>query len=198
MGSEVDKLHKKLNGQDLDTISAVFVVLVVYFGIPFGVPFLSIEPVGDSDTLLFIITMGGVFIWLFGLFGMVRAVLKFQADVNEFIRAYKKDYPTRSEIEILEMAYSDALSYAYGGLKDALVAWLLLGTWVPLVEITIISGNATIGNSFVFWFGIRLASILSFAGFILTIFYLRKRSIEKALFAIQLKKSDKAEISIKI
>ncbi|EEB73133.1 conserved hypothetical protein [Thermococcus sp. AM4] len=30
------------------------------------------------------------------------------------------------------------------------------------------------------------------------VFYLRKRSIEKALFAIQLKKSDKAEISIKI
>ncbi|AEO13962.1 hypothetical protein TAM4_2366 [Thermococcus sp. AM4] len=44
-----------------------------------------------------------------------------------------------------------------------------------------------------------ICSIASFVGFVLTIIsYLRKRSIEKALFAIQLKKSDKAEISIKI
>jgi len=198
MGDEVYKLHKKLNGEDWERISTIFMIILTV-SLSFGIPFFAFVSTSDSSIIYVAVTAGGILIWLFGIISMLIASLKFQVDVNEFVRAYKRDYSERAEIEILEMAYSDALSHAQEGLKNALTAWLLFGAWVSLTEIGLVSGNLGIKNSSVFWFGIGVASLLSFAGFIFTILlYLRKRSIEKALFAIQLKKSDKAEISIKL
>ena len=196
MGDEVYKLHKKLEGGD-DIVFGIILMIIV-LGLSLGVPLYSFEP-KSSGSLYIVVSPGGIIIWFMAFISLLIAAFKFQADVNDFVRAYKGDYPEKSEIEILERAYSDALSHTHESFKNALTAWLMFGAWVSLVEIGLASGNLGVKNSSAFWLGVGLASVLSFVGFVLTILsYLRKRSIEKALFAIQLKKSDKAEISIKI
>ncbi len=130
---------------------------------------------------------------------LIYSAYKVQADPQEFVDAYKRDYPREKEIEILELAYKKAHEYQNEAFKDALSTWLGFGFYLGLIEIGLSSGGLIIKNGAYFWTVFSISSIVSFIGFILTIIsYLHKRSIEKALFAIQLKKTDKTELSIKL
>ncbi|WP_188203264.1 hypothetical protein [Thermococcus camini] len=145
--------------------------------------------------------MSGVAVGIGILFlGLIMAFF-IHADPDRFVEAYTRDNRNKdvSDIEIIRAAYSECIPYVNEGLNTALISWLLLGIWTAFIEFGIATGTVVIKNWSLFWLLIFVSSIGSLLGFILTvIFFLRKKSIRKALFAIQLKKSDKAEISIKI
>ena len=196
MGSEVERLHGKFDINKEDKSVVLFLLILMLM--PLGVLY-AINEDASSDLVGGLLFIGWGLFWTWAIIVLYGSILVFSSDVNEFVRAYRSDNPEKDEIEILEMAYSDALSYASDGFKGALFAWLSLGAWSFLAEIGVFSGSLVLKSPSVFWIGVGIASLLSFVAFILTILlYLRKRSIEKALFAIQLKKTDKAELSIKL
>jgi hypothetical protein len=122
-----------------------------------------------------------------------------QIDAQEFVEAYREDYPQMKDIEILESGYKKALKYQSDAFMAALLAWLGSGFYLGLLALAITTGVLAVKNWSYLWMITGVLSLASFGSFILMILhYLRKRSIEKALFAIQFKKGDKAEISIKI
>ncbi len=132
--------------------------------------------------------MGGMVIftgWIVILAGptsLIYSAYKVQADPQEFVDAYKRDYPREKEIEILELAYKKAHEYQNEAFKDALSTWLGFGFYLGLIEIGLSSSGLIIKNGAYFWTIFGISSIASFIGFVLTIIpYLRKRSIEKAL-----------------
>jgi len=195
MGSSVEELEKEIKGNNPSLIILILIAL-------FGEILFFIDAFGGETEL----TMLGFIAGYAGVFGVPIATLLFiaelyalKADPQKFVEAYRKDEPKTPEIEILEKAYSKAHDYVSEAFRDTLILWLTLGFITALVEIAVITGSLEIKDSTRFWVLMGLSSLLSVASFILMIiFYLRKRSIEKALFAIQLKKTDKAEISIKL
>ena len=102
-----------------------------------------------------------------------------------------------TELEKLEIVHKKALEYSEEAFKSSLSGWILSGLALAFAEVALWKG-------WLLWVApilitLIIVSISGTVSFVLMIIsYLRKRSIEKALFAIQLKKSDKAEISIKI
>jgi len=193
----VDELEKKLKGEGDD----VWLLLILFIGaFVFGIA-TSWKAFGNNSSglLTFLVILGSMLLMPFGLFSVILTLYAIQSDPQEFVDAYKWDYPQKEEIEILELAYKKAHKYQNEAFKNALTAWLGLGFYLGLLEIGLAAGDIAVKNWSYLWAVIGICSIASFVGFILTIIsYLRKRSIEKALFAIQLKKTDKAEISIKL
>ena len=102
-------------------------------------------------------------------------------------------YSNLPEIEKLEKAYSLASRRAYEAFKASLIGWIITGVgnaalWYAIIEGATITKPAVLGGS-----------LLGFILFVLMTFtYLKHKEYDKRLFAIQLKKSDKAEISIKL
>ena len=194
----VDELEKKLKGEGED----VWLLLILFIGaFVFGLVTMgkAFDSNNSSGLLSFLVILGSVLLMPFGLFSVILTWYAIQADPQEFVDAYKWDYPQKEEIEILELAYKKAHKYQNEAFKNALTAWLGLGFYLGLLEIGLAVGDIAVKNWSYLWAVIGICSIASFVGFILTIIsYLRKRSIEKALFAIRLKKSDKAELSIKL
>jgi hypothetical protein len=139
--------------------------------------------------------MVSFFVSLIGFAGLWCALRLLGVDEQDFVEAFRKDNPEEAEIEILNAGYSKARIRVKDALQCAIATWLLFGGYAGTIEIATLQGMLTIRN----WIMIGILHVLAFVGFVLTIvFYLRKRSIEKALLAIQLKKTDKAEISIKL
>ena len=194
----VDELEKKLKGEDDQASLLTLVVGILILSL--ATPWVAFDlNKSSSSPSLLIVAIAGAFLTFYGLISAVMAVYAIQADPQEFVDAYKWDYPQKKEIEILELAYKKAHEYQNKAFKSALTAWLGLGFYLGLLEIGLAVGDLSVKNWSYLWAVIGICSIASFIGFILTIIsYLRKRSIEKALFAIQLKKTDKAELSIKL
>jgi hypothetical protein len=195
MGSRVTELEKKL-----DAGSDIGFILLVLIGM-FIMSFLQLLTFDLRNISLigWIAISTGFMVFLAGTISLLSSAYKIQADPQEFVDAYKWDYPQKKEIEILELAYKEAHRYQNEAFKDALSTWLSFGFYLTLLELGLFTGGLVIKNGSYFWAIFGITSIASFVSLILTIIsYLRKRSIEKALFAIQLKKSDKAEISIKL
>ncbi|WP_297548238.1 hypothetical protein [Thermococcus sp.] len=195
MGSRVEALEKELKGSNLPL--TLFILLI-------STPILGIYYFWDAfrnteSTLGIIAGLVSTIGVPIALVVVAYDLLKLKADPQKFVEAYRKDEAQTSEIEILEKAYSKAHDYVSEAFRDTLILWLGLGFITALVEIAVITGSLEVKDSTRFWVLIGLSSLLSVVSFILMIiFYLRKRSIEKALFAIQLKKTDKAELSIKL
>jgi len=193
MGGSVDNIEKELNVEGSIQVFLTLVVIIgsmYFFGDAFG---------NLKGALGAIAGIAAVFVFPIALGIFVGDLYKLKADPQRFVSAYKSDEPQTPEIEIMEKAYSRALKHVSEAFRDMIILWLVFGTIIGLVEIAVMTGSLEIKKLPVFWAFLGMASLLSFASFVLMIvFYLRKRSIEKALFAIQLKKSDKAEISIKI
>ncbi|WP_048149818.1 hypothetical protein [Thermococcus sp. AM4] len=104
---------------------------------------------------------------------------------------------TETELEKLELAHKKALEYTENAFKYSLEGWIYSGLVLAFAEIALWKGWLHLVTPNLI--ALLLVSLFGTIDFVfIIVFYLRKRSIEKALFAIQLKKSDKAEISIKI
>ncbi|WP_048149813.1 hypothetical protein [Thermococcus sp. AM4] len=198
MGYSVDRLEKKLKG-DYDK-GLLIVFFIGSFVLGLATPWVAFDLDNSSGGVIsFIAVMASMAFIPLGIFSVLMAIYEVQADAQEFVEAYKRDYPKEPEINLLESGYKKAHEYQNKAFKDALTAWLGLGVYIGLVELALVADNLVVKNWSYLWAVLGICSIASFVGFVLTIIsYLRKRSIEKALFAIQLKKSDKAEISIKI
>ena len=193
----VAELEKKLKGEDDQTFSLILFISILIFSL--ATPWVAFDLNNTSDLFYILVAIVGAFLMIYGIISAVMALYAIQADPQEFVDAYKWDYPQKEEIEILELAYKKAHKYQNEAFKNALTAWLGLGFYLGLLEIGLAAGDIAVKNWSYLWAVIGICSIASFVGFIITIIsYLRKRSIEKALFAIQLKKSDKAELSIKL
>jgi len=193
MGDFVDRLNKKLEPDVWTFIFFLIGSFVLAYIMMFGIDTKS------SGSSYMLAVWSGIILIPAGILSLVSAMYSIQADAQEFVEAYKRDYPEEPEINLLESGYKKAHEYQNKAFKDALTAWLGLGVYIGLVELALLFDNLVVKNWSYLWAVLGICSIASFIGFVLTILsYLRKRSIEKALFAIQLKKSDKAEISIKI
>ncbi|MDI3474904.1 MAG: hypothetical protein PWQ79_733 [Thermococcaceae archaeon] len=197
-GKRASELISRIKGYDAD-VKSIIGMIVEIFLLTFGLFFLAIDLDSSSWAPVF------VFASIISPFGLIILLLPIMfhihADPQEFVEAFKMDNKSKdvSEIEILEKAYSTCRPFVKKGFEYSLESWLLLSVWTSLLEVSATTGNITIRNWSAFWFLLFISSVGALVGFVLTIvFYLRKRSIEKALFAIQLKKSDKAEISIKL
>jgi hypothetical protein len=187
-GPNVKRIEKKLEyeSEDLLTIGSIFAIILL-----FAIAFSTIT-FGRADFFAIIVSFIVIF---FGIAGLMGAIKGLSIDVQEFVEAFRQDNPDETDIAILEEAYSLARKYAKNSLSGAIMAWLTFGIYAGVIEIAALEGVIPLED----YRMLGILHILSFVGFILMIvLYLRKRSIEKALFAIQLKKSDKAEISIKI
>ncbi len=103
----------------------------------------------------------------------------------------------KSEIEQLEIVYNHAIEVSYEAFKEFFSTWIASGIALAVMIIGIIRGWF-ISSTVVQLSGVIL-SLVGTASFILMIFsYLRYRDYTKQLLAIQLKKTDKAELSIKL
>jgi len=187
-GYHVRRLDDKLGyGQeDYSTIIAFFVGVILFALVFSEITFGHGDVLGLLSSFI-VALMGGA-----GLLGAIRGI---RVDSQDFVEAFREDNPEETEIEILYAGYSKARTRIKDALSVAVMAWLVFGGYAGAIEIAVFEGIITIKD----WTMLGVLHFLSFVSFILAIvLYLRKRSIEKALFAIQLKKSDKAEISIKI
>ena len=102
------------------------------------------------------------------------------------------------EIEKLEKAYSLASRRAYEAFKASLIGWIITGVGNAALWYAIMEG-ALPYDSTITKLAVIGGPLLGFVLFVLMIFtYVKHKEYDKELFAIQLKKSDKAEISIKI
>ncbi len=152
MGYFVDRLEKKLKGDDdKELLVALF---IGSFVLGLATPWIAFDNHSSGGVISLIAVLGSMAFISLGIISLLSAIYEVQADAQEFVEAYKRDYPSEPEISLLEAGYKKANEYQSKAFKDALTAWLGLGVYIGLVELV--------------------------------------------LFAIQLKKSDKAEISIKI
>jgi len=109
----------------------------------------------------------------------------------------KWEVEDKTELEKLELVHKKALEYAENAFRYSLEGWIFSGLILAFAQVALWKGWLLLVTPVLIM--LLFVSIFGAIDFVLMIvFYLRKRSIEKALFAIQLKKSDKAEISIKI
>ncbi|WP_297535104.1 hypothetical protein [Thermococcus sp.] len=109
-----------------------------------------------------------------------------------------EEYSNLPEIEKLEKAYSLASRRAYEAFKASLIGWIITGVGNAVLGYAIMEG-ALQYDSPITKLAVVGGPLLGFTLFVLMIFtYLKHKEYDKQLFAIQLKKSDKAEISIKI
>jgi len=107
-------------------------------------------------------------------------------------------YSNLPEIEKLEKAYSLASGRAYEAFKASLIGWIIAGVGNAALWYAIMEG-ALPYDSTITKLAVVGGLLLGFVLFVLVIFtYLKHKEYDKELFAIQLKKSDKAEISIKL
>ena len=107
-------------------------------------------------------------------------------------------YSNLPGIEKLEKAYSLASGRAYEAFKASLIGWIIAGVGNAALWYAIMEG-ALPYDSTITKLAVVGGPLLGFVLFVLMIFtYLKHKEYDKQLFAIQLKKSDKAEISIKI
>ena len=107
-------------------------------------------------------------------------------------------YSNLPEIEKLEKAYSLASGRAYEAFKASLIGWIIAGVGNAALWYAIMEG-ALPYDSTIIKLAVVGGPLLGFVLFVLMIFtYLKHKEYDKELFAIQLKKSDKAEISIKL
>ncbi|MCD6373533.1 MAG: hypothetical protein J7L37_08345 [Thermococcus sp.] len=107
-------------------------------------------------------------------------------------------YSNLPEIEKLEKAYSLASGRAYEAFKASLIGWIIAGVGNAALWYAIMEG-ALPYDSTITKLAVIGGPLLGFVLFVLMIFtYVKHKEYDKELFAIQLKKSDKAEISIKI
>ncbi|WP_297065408.1 hypothetical protein, partial [Thermococcus sp.] len=128
----VDELEKKLKGDNDKEFVATLAIGSFILGL--ATPFVAFSD--SSGGLLDILsTFGSMILIPLGLFSAIASVYAIQADPQEFVDAYKWDYPQREEIEILEMAYKKAHEYQNEAFKNALTAWLGLGFYLGLLEI---------------------------------------------------------------
>ncbi|MCD6373834.1 MAG: hypothetical protein J7L37_09920 [Thermococcus sp.] len=117
--------------------------------------------------------------------------------INKGEDAWKK-FSELSEIEKLEKAYSLASKRAQEAFKASLAGWLFTGFGSALFWY-ILANEPVPYNSSIPKITVIGTSLFSFVLFVLIIFaYLKHKEYDKELFAIQLKKTDKAEISIKL
>jgi ABC-type multidrug transport system fused ATPase/permease subunit len=126
------------------------------------------------------------------IFGLIDDLDEFIAgmDPNEIMARCLSD--TRTQEEKLEEAYSKAIKRAYNLFISFLIEWILLGISTAILLYFGIPYWLTTISLIVF----SLGSLVSFVLWIIS--YLRYKDYTKQLLVIQLKKSDKAEISIKI
>ena len=103
----------------------------------------------------------------------------------------------KSDIERLEIVYESAVNVSRKALYGFLERWIETGVALGLLLLGMLKGWFTL-STFIQLSSIIL-SLVGMTSFFLMIFsYLRYRDYTKQLLAIQLKKSDKAEISIKL
>ncbi|WP_048146573.1 hypothetical protein [Pyrococcus abyssi] len=111
---------------------------------------------------------------------------------NILSNCFRNNPKNLDEHEKLEWAYEVATRTAYNVFIWSLIIWILVGTSVGILGYIGPPHWLTTISIYVF-------SLVSLTSFILMIIsYLRYRDYSKKLLAIQLKKSGKAEISIKI
>ncbi|WP_297090624.1 hypothetical protein [Thermococcus sp.] len=197
-GERVDELISQIKGYDTNAKSFVSIFIGVMLLI-FVLFFLAID--FNSSSWSYVLVFAVIFPVAGVAFLLGIIMFHIHADPQEFVEAFKRDNRSRevSELLILGKAYSTCRPFVKEGFNYSLASWLLLSIWTSLLEVGTGTGNIVIKNWSAFWFILFISSMGALVGFVLTIvFYLRKRSIEKALFAIQLKKSDNAEISIKL
>ncbi len=104
-----------------------------------------------------------------GLFSTIAALYAIQADPQEFVDAYKWDYPQKEEIEVLELAYKKAHEYQNEAFKNALTAWLGLGFYLGLLEIGLaVGGDIAVKNWSYLWAVVGICSIASFLSSVLS------------------------------
>ena len=109
-----------------------------------------------------------------------------------------EEFSKLPEIEKLEKAYSLASGRAYEAFKAFLIGWIIAGVGNAALWYAIMEG-ALPYDSTITKLAVIGGPLLGFVLFVLMIFtYVKHKEYDKELFAIQLKKSDKAEISIKI
>ncbi|WP_297495802.1 hypothetical protein [Thermococcus sp.] len=117
---------------------------------------------------------------------------------EEWEEHWPRYHEANSDIEKLAVVYSVAVERTHEGFKGTLLIWLTAGIGLTLLEYGSFTGNITLSDGVVRLSGL-IFMILGPINFVLMVWsYLRYRRYTKELFAIQLKKSDKAEISIKI
>ncbi len=103
----------------------------------------------------------------------------------------------KSDIERLEIVYENAVNVSRKALYGFLERWIETGVALGLLLLGILKGWFTLST--VIQLSSLILSLVGMAAFFLMIFtYLRYRDYTKQLLAIQLKKSDKAEIAIKL
>ena len=103
----------------------------------------------------------------------------------------------KSDIERLEIVYENAVNASRKALYGFLERWIETGVALGLLLLGMLKGWF-ISSTVIQLSGVIL-SLVGTTSFVLMIFsYLRYRDYTKQLLAIQLKKSDKAEIAIKI
>ena len=174
----------------LDILSVIDVIVP---GVAIGIPLISFAYGKDI-----VHTYGGLRVILIGILigtGIMMS-LRVVNSLNELITGMDPNQilsECKRRVEgDLEKAYSLATERAYALFVDFLVSWILLGAvngvliyYGPPHWLTTLS--------------IGLFSLFGFVSFVLWIIsYLRYRDYSKKLLVIQLKKNEKAEISIKI
>ena len=195
MGSKVEALEKEIVPPE--PVFYGLAITIILGGMFFFMS--TFDRTGGAALLGLIANLAGTIGFPILVFLFILNIYTLKADPQKFVEAYRKDEPQTSEIEILEKAYSKAHDFISESFQYAVILWLAFGITIGLIEIAVVTGSLEVKDSTRFWALIGLSSLLSAASFILmVVFYLRKRSIEKALFAIQFKKSDKAELSIKL
>ncbi len=103
----------------------------------------------------------------------------------------------KSDIERLEIVYENAVNMSRKALYGFLERWIETGVALGLLLLGILKGWFTLST--VIQLSSFILSLVGMTAFFLMVFtYLRYRDYTKQLLAIQLKKSDKAELSIKI
>ena len=148
----------------------------------------KLEPIYGSGRLLLAGFLSGLG-WLTGIHMLLEDVDSFMAgmDPNEILSRCKEHLHND-----LEEAYSLATKRAYTLFVNFFVYWIILG----------VANVFLIYTGPLHWFTTLSMAVFSLFGFISLILwiisYLRYRDYSKKLLVIQLKKNEKAEISIKI
>jgi len=82
-----------------------------------------------------------------GIFSVFMAIYEVQADAQEFVEAYKRDYPKKLEINLLtRTGYKKPTSIRTKHSKMPLTAWLGLEVYVGLVELAPLFDNMVVKN----------------------------------------------------
>ena len=183
---------------DIDIGGSLFLGFIVT-GVVLLIAGVDLEKVPLMEVLSFTLLIGSALILLQAYYGNLSAMNPH--DILNCINKGKgkwEEYSNLPEIEKLEKAYSLASGRAYEAFKASLIGWIIAGVGNAVLGYAIMEG-ALQYDSPITKLAVVGGPLLGFTLFVLMIFtYLKHKEYDKQLFAIQLKKSDKAEISIKI